>query len=312
MPYIEKRIQSGKLLEIEKYFATRNGRPIPRSSNRAATPEDMRRVNQRNAEKRLMRLINTNFSRAEGDVFVTFTHAAGMDEAQAMREERNLMARLGRLRQHKGLGRLKYICVTEKQGRWHHHVLMNGGLTLEELNAVWGGRGRICTSLLDETYTYEDLAKYLTKQHKPRKGGTDGENARRERRKGQRRWHASRNLKEPVETKRVVKRPPRGGEPRPPMGYRLLPNWYVGCDIFGNLYTYAAFVMEKADKRRVRTARAAARSAAEAAAQPPPERKAGQDAGKGRPKDRRGTQGRGKVSGPGAGALGTNERDTGR
>lgn len=246
MPYIEKRIRSGRLLEIERYFASRNGRPIPRGENRAATPQDMERVNQRNAEKRLMRLINANFCRESGDLFVTFTHAEPLTEEMAMREERNLLARLTRWRARRGMEPLKYIAVTEKQGRWHHHLIINGGLTQEELDALWGGRGRWTMSTLDNTYTYEDLAKYLTKAHKERKGEPDADEAKQPRRKFRKRWHASRNLAKPVVTKKIVKRPPAAKEPKPPKGYRLLNNWFVGCDLFGNLYCYAAFVHDGA------------------------------------------------------------------
>ncbi|MDD3336774.1 MAG: hypothetical protein PHI98_14890, partial [Eubacteriales bacterium] len=147
MPYIEKRITSGDLLETERYFASRNGKRIPRGSNREATPEDVEKVNQRNAEKQLMRLICSNFSRRNGDLFVTLTHSAQLTEAEAMKEERNLIARLERLRARKGLSELKRIVVTEQQGRWHHHIIMNGGITLEELASIWGNRGRIQMSL---------------------------------------------------------------------------------------------------------------------------------------------------------------------
>lgn len=116
-------------------------------------------------------------------------------------------------------------------------------------------------STLDDTYTYEELARYLTRGHKPRRGAEGAENAKTPRRKGARRWHASRNLTRPVETKRQIARPPNPGEPKARKGYRLLPDWYVGCDRLGYVYSYAAYVAEQlpAGRRAAgRTARAAA------------------------------------------------------
>ena len=246
MPYFEKITRSGRLLEVERYFATRDGRRIARGENRAESSEEMERLNERNARRKLMRLINANFSGAAGDLFVTLTHAQPVDEAQAAKEERNVLLRIARARERKGLDALKYIAITECQsGRWHHHLIINGGLTLDELRAVWGTRGRLMVSTLDDTYTYEELARYLTRGHKPRRGAEGAENAKTPRRKGARRWHASRNLTRPVETKRQIARPPKPGEPKARKGYRLLPDWYVGCDRLGYVYSYAAYVAEQ-------------------------------------------------------------------
>lgn len=249
MPYIEKRIQSGDLLEIEKYFATRHGQKLPRGTNENTTPDDMAKVNEKRSQKRLVRLIRTNFSRAAGDLFVTYTYGRPVTEEEAKKGERNLLDRLKRLRKRKGLPELKYIVITEKQGRWHHHVVMNGGLSKEEIEQVWGDRGaRISMSTLDDSNSYEDLARYLTQQHKQKRGAEDEANVKQERRKSQRRWHASKNLKQPVETVKVIARPPKPGEPKAPKGYKLQPNWHFGCDTYGYLYSYAAYVRDGDDR----------------------------------------------------------------
>lgn len=246
MPYYEKRIESGPMVEISRYFASRSGRAIPRSANRAETPESQAEVNERNAQKQMQRLIYANF--AQEDLFVTFTHADELTEERAMAEERNLIDRLKRLRRKKGLPELKYIAVTEEQGRWHHHLIMSGGLTMEELQAVWQGRGRIHLSMLDDGDQYRGLARYLTVQHKPKRGQAEKSDvsAKRPRRKYQRRWHASRNLIHPVPVKKEIKRPPRMGEPKPPKGYRLLPDWVMGCDLLGYPYLYYTCMREDA------------------------------------------------------------------
>lgn len=259
MPYYEKRITSGKLLEVERYFATRDGRRISRGENQNETPEDQQRINDRHAQRRLMRLINANFDGKAGDVLVTFTHKDTLTEAQARKEARNLINRLDRLRSKKELPELKYIIVTEHQSKWHHHLIMNGGLSLEEIGAVWNEPGRLLkngtakpgkqrgrwqVSTLDDTYAFEDLARYLTTEHKPPKGKPKEDSTKEPRPKYARRWNGSRNLVKPKVEKRPIKRPPSAREPKAPKGYRLLPNWVNGCDRFGNLFQYYACVKD--------------------------------------------------------------------
>ena len=244
MPYIEKTIRSGKLLEKETYFSTRYGTKLPRSGNENQTPADMEKVNERRSMKRLQRLMLANFSTEAGDLFVTYTYGQPVTEEEAAKGERNLLDRIRRLRKRKGLPELRYIVVTEKQSQWHHHIVMNGGLTLEEIRAVWGQRGaRIHMSVLDDTAVCEGLARYLTEQHKPKKGSQEEENNKQERRKGQRRWHASRNLVQPEEETKVLKREPKLKEPKAPKGYALLKDSVtMGYDVYGMVWSYAAFV----------------------------------------------------------------------
>lgn len=149
MGYYEKRIQSGPYLEVYRYHALRSpGKQTPRGPAERDTTEYQDELNSVAAWKKLLRLVLCNFSRAAGDLFVTVTHRDRITEADALREERNLIARLKRLRKRLGLSELKYIAVTEEQGRWHTHLILNGGLTLEQLVRVWGDRGRVAVSTL--------------------------------------------------------------------------------------------------------------------------------------------------------------------
>lgn len=257
MPYIKKETRSGKLLETEVYFSTRYGKKhVHRSPNTDDTPETMEKINEKRAMKRLQRLILANFSRENGDVFMTYTYGMDVTEQEAMKGERNLLERIRRMRRKKGLPELKYIAITEKQSKWHHHIIMNGGLTADELWAVWGERGaRIQMSTLDDTQVCEGLARYLTEQHKAKRGGSDDENVKQARRKNQRRWHGSRNLAEPKEKVTTLKREPKLREPKAPKGYRLLPDSVVmGFDMYGMMWSYAAFVKEEQRVSKTETA----------------------------------------------------------
>ena len=101
MPYFERKTTSGKLVEVERYFATRDGKRLPRAGNESESTEEQQKLNERHAQKRLMRLINANFDGEAGDQFVTFTHAEDISEKQARKEARNLIDRLDRLREEK-------------------------------------------------------------------------------------------------------------------------------------------------------------------------------------------------------------------
>ena len=241
MGYYEKRIQSGPYLEVYRYHALRSpGEQTPRGPAERDTTEYQEELNSVAAWKKLLRLVLCNFSRAAGDLFVTVTHRERITEADALREERNLIARLKRLRKRLGLSELKYIAVTEEQGRWHTHLILNGGLTLEQLVRVWGDRGRVAVSTLEDQNNYRELARYLTTDHKEH-----GDPAlKTPRRKYQRRWHASRNLARPVEKVKPAPKP-RLGEPKPPKGYRLLPDWRFGVDVLGYYYVDYACMAEK-------------------------------------------------------------------
>lgn len=246
MEYKRRTTRSGDLLEVEVYATTKAGKQSPRASSGDPTPKSMALINERNARNRMRRLLCANFSRKNGDMFVTFTYEGDVEEEYAMREERNLLARIRRLRKRKGLPELKYMVVTEKQSKWHHHVIMSGGLTYKELQELWGGRGkRIHKSVLDDSDGFGGLVTYLNGDHKPKRGA-EGEAAqesvKQPRRKGQRRWHASRNLKEPDVVVEDVKRLPWRREPKPPKGYKLMQDeWRYVESQFG-IYTYAAFM----------------------------------------------------------------------
>lgn len=242
MSYWEKTIRSGPYLEVYRYHALRApGKRSPRGPVERDTSEGQEELNSVAAWKKLHRLVRCNFSREAGDLFVTVTHRERITEADAQREERNLIARLKRLRKKLGLPELKYIAVTEEQGRWHTHLILNGGLTLDQLVKVWGDRGRVAVSTLEDKDNFRDLARYLTTAEKEcrRKTDENGDPAlKTQRRKYQRRWHASRNLDKPVEKVRPAPKP-RMREPRAPKGYRLLPDWRVGTDSLG--YYFASY-----------------------------------------------------------------------
>ena len=71
--YIRRTVICGKVVEVEKYYAPTYGRQGRRRAPRTApTPEDVQRVNERNAVNRLRWLINANFG--AGDLHAVLTY----------------------------------------------------------------------------------------------------------------------------------------------------------------------------------------------------------------------------------------------
>lgn len=206
MPYIEKRIYSGPLLEIEHYPVGKKGHRI-RAKRDKPTREVQERLNRKNAVKKLERLLYANFGKK--DLFVTLTYSGDVPEIeQAKRDLRNYIRRLQARMDKQGMDKLKYISVTARDGRIHHHLIISGGLSLDDIEGAWG-KGRVQLSRLDIHMGLEGLAWYVVKN------GAEEKN--------QKRWNQSRNLIKPtVKRKQSSKRPDIYRPPRIPKGYKLL------------------------------------------------------------------------------------------
>lgn len=243
MPWYQKTITSGCLVEIRHYFATRDGRAISRGPNVEASSESQIEANQRSAEMDLCRLIACNFGGDLGGASYTFKSGRDLTELEAGKRERNLMDRIKRLRNRKGLEPLRYIATLEKQGKWHHHVVMQDDLSQQELQELW--QAVSCDkdayvharSIVTDAEGYMEIARYLLGERKEsRSQSRKGEVVKPDRRKWQRRWHASKGLNRPKVEKKEVKRQGRWGQTTAPKGVQLLDvrQW---VDLLGNVCT---------------------------------------------------------------------------
>lgn len=189
MQYKTKTIVSGPMLESEIYPVWK----IPMGGRgKASKPsrEAQRNLNNKNAVKRVIRLINTNFDARH--IWVTLTYDKGhLPESyeQAKRDIQNYIRRIKRQMAKAGLGELKYIYVTEyaepgpdvPKKRVHHHIVMN--LTDRDMaEKLWHSGGRTqARRLQPDDYGLEGMARYITKDPK-----------------GFKRYSCSRNLKQPI------------------------------------------------------------------------------------------------------------------
>lgn len=104
------------------------------------TSEIQERLNQRNSEKRLTRLVHANFG--PEDLALHLTYRRGEEPPDLPAAQRDLYNFLRRAkRRYKKLGlELKYISCTElgkRTGRVHHHVILSGGLDRDEIERLW-------------------------------------------------------------------------------------------------------------------------------------------------------------------------------
>lgn len=229
----------------------------PRSS------EAQRKLNARNAQRKLEQLINANFG--AGDILVTCTYQPGCQpdtDERAHRDMANLITRLRRMYKKQGIDAPRYVYVTEttessKNGkRYHHHMIIEKGVSRDDVETAWGKvHGGICNARraqqLPEGLT--GFAKYITKQ-------VHGDD--RQKIATRRRWCASKNLVQPITTtadkkisRKRVERIAQDCEREPEKaraalekvypGYRVLEMTVRTSSYVGGAYVYALLTREE-------------------------------------------------------------------
>ena len=179
--FIRERIFTcGNYVDID-IFPVYQPQGIRRAKSKP-TSEVQALLNQKNAERKLIRLVHNNFT--EEDVALTLTYkTAPANVAEAQKLLQNFLRRVKRLRAKLGLEPLKYITVTEvgkRNGRIHHHCIINGGIDRDTIEKLWGlGYANSQRLQLGENGV-TGLAMYFIKD-----------------RQTYRRWNSSRNLEVP-------------------------------------------------------------------------------------------------------------------
>lgn len=139
--------------------------PGVRRERSKPTSEIQEKLNQRNAERRISRIANLNFTNEDLVLHLTYEREPESLE-DAMRLVRNYLRRIARRRKKAGLPALKYLLSTErgrKSGRLHHHLFISGGLDRDCVEALWG-LGRANTRRLQaQEDGFAGLASYMAK-----------------------------------------------------------------------------------------------------------------------------------------------------
>lgn len=191
--YATKRIDAGDQVELEIYPEFVKREDIPAAGRRPGyNAQAQRNLKDKNARKNCERLINTNFT--SQDIWATLVYTdrnlpGSMEEA--LENMQKYIKRINYRRKKLGLPPAKYVYVTEwseddnHKIRCHHHIVMDGQLSMDEVESAWKLGRRNQTRRLDyDENGLSGLAHYITKDPK-----------------GKKRWCASKNLKKPEERK---------------------------------------------------------------------------------------------------------------
>ena len=205
--YTTATIKAGNQLEVEIYPSFKKDIPEMirryKQKKRSGTSEKQKNVNDRNSKKKLIRLIHENFY--TGDYWCTLTFK---DEPQnlesAEKLSKNFFRRINRARKKKGLENAKYVYVIEEgtygTERFHLHMIMDNGLSKEEVEQKWGlGLVNIRTLNYYKEENFIGVCKYMMKDEETYKRTAF-------RLKGKRRWGSSKgNLTIPKPSKNRTK-----------------------------------------------------------------------------------------------------------
>lgn len=216
MPYIKKEYICGDVIEVEKIHSGRYGAPGKKRKKKSKpTKEEIVKQNERNAIKKLRRKINCNFGLGDYHLILTYRK----EERPNTEEARNIISQfLRKLRAvYKKHGTdLKYVLTTEyKNKAIHHHLIVNGAdewNVTKEITKLWP-RGRPKLSPLDDKGDYSLLAEYFVKETCDSFRDADNPNKTR--------YTCSRNLKEPIVKKEIIKAGTWRKEPKEKKG------WYI-------------------------------------------------------------------------------------
>lgn len=181
MRYREQKYFYGNYMEVNMYPVYDCPRSSSRRKKRKPTSKVQERLNQINAERALARLIPANFTDDDYKLELTYApqnHPENLERAK--KDFTNFVKRINRMRDKKNLPKMKYVYSLEqgsKSGRIHFHVIMTGGLTINEIAKIWG-KGyvdKVLPLMFDEKGC-TGIAKYFCKQ---KISDSDGKHAKR-------------------------------------------------------------------------------------------------------------------------------------
>ena len=228
MAYVEDIFDINRWREHEVKFEGRYGKKGEhRSERKKATPEQIRRQNEKNRLRRLTRVIRANFD--EGDLFLTIKYKRG-DRPGVEKFSKDFKAfrtKLGRLYKKAGEP-MKYVYRMEigKNGGAHIHLIINRaeGISLKDIQDKWE-HGRINAQTLYREGGFAQLAEYILKAPE----WTQAQQFTMFLEEGKRMWafNTSRNLIRPQPKRKAFKRRTvekmiREGI-KPKDGYRVIP-----------------------------------------------------------------------------------------
>lgn len=198
--YIRKRSRHcgdygkrSEFMQVSYYPYTKGKRQARRKRKEQTSTPSQRNLNDKRARRYLEALVHSNFR--QGDLHVSLSYSEEnrpKDKKDAKRMFRNFIGRINYRRKKMGLENARWVCVIEqgKNGRIHHHAIMDGELDRDMVEAAWGyGYANTRRLRPDKEKGILPLVHYIAKEFKEK-----------EKVKNERKWDSSKNMKKPWDT----------------------------------------------------------------------------------------------------------------
>ena len=203
---------AGKTIFIKVSDKRRKRAPGEKRAEREkATPEQIEKINQKNAERILAIILNYNFR--PGDYHIVLTY--GGEEPSKIQAKKDLEKFKRQLMDRYRIDELnlKWVTATEYENvRIHHHIVCSAGVDLSEIAKIWG-HGFIRPTYLDDSGDYRKLAAYLIKETSKTFRNSDAVSRRR--------YNCSRSIVRPMTNEDDKVSAAQLIEPKPIEGYYI-------------------------------------------------------------------------------------------
>lgn len=187
--YTENKYIMNDFLDVQIFPSFRTAEKGKRKARFKPSTETQQKLNDENSRKYYDRLIHANFTHNDYHVTLTYRNQP-LSHDDARKEMQNFIRRLKSRYKKEGVV-LRYVYTTERglqNGRYHHHIILSGGVERNVIEDAWG-KGRCNCDRLQFTVTgIADLAAYIS--------GRKKEKAVAEK-VGYRKWSCSKNLVKP-------------------------------------------------------------------------------------------------------------------
>ncbi len=224
----EKKIYCGKeWLEVDIVPVTN----IPEAGKKktGVTCQKQKNLNDKRSKRRFVQIAHANFGHGDYHISLTYNNAhLPLSLSEAEKAVHNYLNRVKRRMKKKGK-ELKWMLVTEytpeeedgqqmvlegledkrtKPVRVHHHIILSGGLSRDELELLWSTTRINWNKIHDAGYcrSIDRIGFINCDRLQPDENGLEGlANYINKRKKSARKWSTSQNLEKPKENKNDYK-----------------------------------------------------------------------------------------------------------
>ena len=203
MGYRRRTTVSGPRIDAEVYPVFGRGQKGElRRAKHQITREAQQRANDERSRIRLTQLVEANFGEKDLSLGLSYDGKAP-DPERIDKDIKNFFGRVRRARKRAGLDDLRAIyaiggdempAAGYSGKRPHIHMIMNGGIGRDEIEALWGHGIINADRLQPRDAGLGGIARYFTRQKQDRPPE-----------KGKKKWRCTRNLKQPVRRSRDAK-----------------------------------------------------------------------------------------------------------